>query len=131
LLKIVAFDRIFFTGDSAKRSVSARYDVDKRLARVVYFGIKYSQAGRTIIFTWREQGHTRICLKIQADLMKFMKKALTNALGMLGMVKFIRQYDRGEGDYTKERHTWLDGLSMEDFDRWLNRRRTETEDITL
>jgi hypothetical protein len=55
-------------------------------------------------------------------------KALINALGTLGMVKFIQQYDRGEGDYTKERHTWLDGLSMEDFDRWLNRRRTETEE---
>ena len=30
-------------------------------------------------------------------------KALKDALGPVGMAKFIQQYDSGSGDYTKER----------------------------
>ena len=30
-------------------------------------------------------------------------KALSDALGPVGMAKFIQQYDSGNGDYTKER----------------------------
>ena len=30
-------------------------------------------------------------------------KALKDALGCVGMVRFIQQYDLGYGDYTKER----------------------------
>ena len=41
--------------------------------------------------------------------------ALSEKLGPIGMVKFIRQFDSGYGDYTKERHEWLDQLSIEDI----------------
>ena len=34
-------------------------------------------------------------------------KALTDSLGPVGMVRFIHQFNSGEGDYTKERHKWL------------------------
>jgi len=41
--------------------------------------------------------------------------ALTEKLGPIGMVEFMRQFDSGYGDYTKERHAWLDNLTMEDI----------------
>lgn len=40
-------------------------------------------------------------------------EALTEKLGPVGMVEFIRQFDSGSGDYTKERHEWLDRLDIE------------------
>ena len=41
--------------------------------------------------------------------------ALTEKLGPIGMVEFMRQFDTGYGDYTKERHSWLDKLTIEDI----------------
>ena len=49
--------------------------------------------------------------KKRRDLGTIRKKgieALTEKLGPVGMVEFIRQFDSGYGDYTKERHEWLD-----------------------
>ena len=40
-------------------------------------------------------------------------KALTEKLGPVGMVEFIRQFDSGYGDYTKERQEWLDGIDID------------------
>lgn len=40
-------------------------------------------------------------------------EALTEKLGPVGMVEFIRQFDSGYGDYTKERHEWLDDMDIE------------------
>jgi hypothetical protein len=34
-------------------------------------------------------------------------KALADTLGPLGMAKFLRQFDPGHGDYTRERRRWL------------------------
>lgn len=42
-------------------------------------------------------------------------KALVDALGYADAIRFIRQYDNGSGDYTKERHQWLDKLTLEDI----------------
>ena len=41
--------------------------------------------------------------------------ALAEKLGPVGMVEFIRQFDPGYGDYTKDRHIWLDGLTIEEI----------------
>jgi len=41
--------------------------------------------------------------------------ALTEKLGPIGMVEFMRQFDSGYGDYTKERDTWLDNLTIEEI----------------
>ncbi len=35
-------------------------------------------------------------------------EALTEKLGSVGMVEFIRQFDSGYGDYTMDRKEWLD-----------------------
>jgi len=42
-------------------------------------------------------------------------KALVDALGYADAIRFIRQFDHGSGDYTKERHQWLDELTLEDI----------------
>lgn len=39
-------------------------------------------------------------------------EALTEKLGPVGMVEFLRQFDSGYGDYTKERHEWLDNMDI-------------------
>jgi hypothetical protein len=41
-------------------------------------------------------------------------EALTEKLGPIGTVAFMQDYDSGYGDYTKERHQWLDNLSIDD-----------------
>jgi hypothetical protein len=40
-------------------------------------------------------------------------EALVEKLGPVGMVEFVRQFDSGYGDYTKERHEWLDKIDIE------------------
>lgn len=34
-------------------------------------------------------------------------EALAQALGPVGMVHFLQQFETGRGDYTNERHQWL------------------------
>ena len=34
-------------------------------------------------------------------------EALRNSLGPVGMVRFLQQYEKGVGNYTKERYKWL------------------------
>lgn len=41
--------------------------------------------------------------------------ALKKELGIVGTLRFLQQFDRGKGDYTKERHRILDGLSLNDI----------------
>ncbi len=35
-------------------------------------------------------------------------EALTRALGPVGMTRFLQQFEIGSGDYSTERHQWLD-----------------------
>ena len=42
-------------------------------------------------------------------------KALLEALGPIGMARFMQQYDAGYGDYTKEKYDIPD-MSMEEID---------------
>ena len=35
--------------------------------------------------------------------------ALSRELGVVGMIRFMQQFETGEGDYSKDRHQWLDG----------------------
>ena len=48
-----------------------------------------------------------------AELRAAGYKALADALGPLGMARFLRQFERGRGDYTKERHDWLRDKSVQ------------------
>ncbi|NEP45115.1 MAG: hypothetical protein F6K35_40225 [Okeania sp. SIO2H7] len=42
-------------------------------------------------------------------------KALVDALGYANAIRFIRQLDPGSGDYTKERDSLLERLTMDDI----------------
>ncbi len=42
-------------------------------------------------------------------------EALAKALGPVGMVRFLQQFDTGNGDYTKERQQELANLTLEDI----------------
>ena len=44
-------------------------------------------------------------------------EALTEKLGPIGMIEFMRQFDSGYGDYTKERHAWLGDYTIEDINK--------------
>jgi len=50
-------------------------------------------------------------------------EALTEKLGPVGMVEFIRQFDSGYDDYTKERHEWLDDIDIETIVKQANAKR--------
>jgi hypothetical protein len=50
-------------------------------------------------------------------------KALVDALGIVDAMRFIHQYDSGSGDYTKERHQWLDQLTIDDFHNYVRQKR--------
>ena len=41
-------------------------------------------------------------------------EALVQALGAVGMVRFLQQFDQGYGDYTRDRDTVLADTSLED-----------------
>ncbi len=51
-------------------------------------------------------------------------KALIAALGYVDAVRFLKQFDEGGGDYTKERHQWLDPLSLDDVWTEIQQRQT-------
>jgi hypothetical protein len=56
-------------------------------------------------------------------LRKLGLEALCKSLGPLGMVRFLRQYEAGTGDYTKERDLWLKGIEIESIAMELRHRR--------
>jgi hypothetical protein len=41
-------------------------------------------------------------------------EALRQALGPVGMVRFLQQFDGGSGDYTRDRHQWLEDREIAD-----------------
>jgi hypothetical protein len=43
-------------------------------------------------------------------------ESLTKELGPVGMAYFLKQYDMGEGDYTKEREELLKDITIEDIE---------------
>jgi len=52
-------------------------------------------------------------------------QALQRELGVANAVRFLLLFDKGRGDYTEERHQWLDQLSMEDVLAQLQAMRSE------
>jgi hypothetical protein len=42
-------------------------------------------------------------------------QALRDRLGRAGMVRFLQQFEKGEGDYARERHAWVDRMSLDDL----------------
>ena len=40
-------------------------------------------------------------------------EALARELGIVGMIRFLQQFETGHGDYSKDRHQWLDGQDLD------------------
>jgi hypothetical protein len=49
-------------------------------------------------------------------------EALTKTLGPVGMVRFLQQFERGTGDYTKNRKKWLKGISLQSILKEIKRK---------
>lgn len=41
--------------------------------------------------------------------------ALSRELGLVGMIRFMQQFERGYGDYSRDRHEWLDKYTVDDI----------------
>ena len=41
-------------------------------------------------------------------------QALTRELGPVNLVRFLQQFETGYGDYTQQRHQWLDRYTIEE-----------------
>lgn len=52
-------------------------------------------------------------------------QALINALGVAGTLRFLQQLEVGYGDYTKERHQWLNQLTIDDFRNYVKHKKVE------
>jgi hypothetical protein len=54
-------------------------------------------------------------------------EALHRELGLIGMVRFIQQFDSGSGDYTPERAQLQDGMTMDDANAVIQKIRAARE----
>lgn len=54
-------------------------------------------------------------------------EALLERLGPVGMLRFLQQFETGQGDYTQDRHAWLDPLDLETILAWIAQRRAAGE----
>lgn len=50
-------------------------------------------------------------------------EALARELGPVGMVRFLQQFEIGRGDYSVERHEWLDQLDVQTVAQKIKQRR--------
>ncbi|MHA1156494.1 MAG: hypothetical protein ACTSQK_10340 [Candidatus Heimdallarchaeota archaeon] len=49
------------------------------------------------------------------ELRKAGIEVLKRELGVTDMIRFLQMFEKGEGDYTKERKEWLKELSIEEI----------------
>ena len=52
-------------------------------------------------------------LKTLDEVRKIGIDALCRALGPVDMARFLQQFDRGQGDYTRDREQWLGHLTVD------------------
>ena len=50
-------------------------------------------------------------------------EALARELGVVGMVRFLQQFETGHGDYSKDRHEWLDNQDLDTIVKRIQERR--------
>ena len=53
-------------------------------------------------------------MKTQNQIIEQGYKALVDSLGVVDAIRFIQHFSPGQGDYTKERHQWLEQKSLND-----------------
>ena len=60
-----------------------------------------------------------------SQIRKVGLEALVQALGQIGTVRFLQQFEVGRGDYTKERGRWLDKMSIQDIAKGIKEERSK------
>jgi len=67
-------------------------------------------------------------LNIQAMTPQQIREAglevLSRELGVAGMIRFMQQFEMGKGDYSKDRHQWLDQYSVDDIAQMVHEKKT-------
>ena len=53
-------------------------------------------------------------MKTQNEIITQGYQALVDSLGVVDAIRFIQYFSPGKGDYTKERHQWLEEKSLDD-----------------
>lgn len=61
-------------------------------------------------------------MRTAADVRREGFRALLERLGAADAIRFLMHYDAGRGDYSLDRHRWLDGTTMEDTIRSIRKR---------
>ena len=52
-------------------------------------------------------------------------QALNRELGTVGLLKFMHQFERGRGDYSRERHAMVDRLTLDEIMTGIKRNRAK------
>jgi hypothetical protein len=52
--------------------------------------------------------------------------ALMDKLGPIGTIRFLQQFESGTGDYSSERHQWLDAWNIDAVIKQLRQRQKPT-----
>lgn len=47
--------------------------------------------------------------------------ALTRELGVVGMIRFLQQFETGSGDYTRDRYNWLPNMDVATLTQTIHR----------
>ncbi|MEM6837044.1 MAG: hypothetical protein AAF609_09320 [Cyanobacteria bacterium P01_C01_bin.120] len=50
-----------------------------------------------------------------AEINRLAFKTLVDNLGYVNAIRFFKQFETGSGDYSQDRHRWLDNLSLEEI----------------
>ena len=54
-------------------------------------------------------------MKTQKQIISQGYQALVNSLGVVDAIRFVQHFNPGEGNYTAERHQWLERKSINDL----------------
>jgi hypothetical protein len=57
-------------------------------------------------------------------------EALSRELGPVGLIRFLQQFETGRGDYTRERHAWLDQIEIKDIVQGIQAARLEASETS-
>ena len=65
--------------------------------------------------------------KTQQEIIRQGYQSLVNSLGVVDAVRFIQYFTSGQGDYTKDRHEWLDQIPLGDILTLMEQHREDDE----
>ncbi|MEJ5311975.1 MAG: hypothetical protein WHX52_19595 [Anaerolineae bacterium] len=69
---------------------------------------------------------TEVSTMTLAQVLDTGYRALLRELGTVNFIRFLQQFETGSGDYTLERHQWLDQYTLDDLVQEIQSQRVET-----